>query len=776
MPININNKKSVQEIYNEMMRTIDSDRTMSTTDYARCRKVYNACCEFLAKNHLLNAGVSTDSFGSVISMEAFDDDTPVENAGVDELVDEVTEDNAVETETGDAEPAIDVGPDGPEKEETKEEVKKAIAVFLAKVKACAGNNTAFLHHHFSHGGQDQALSQAIANSVNTVYAPSLAAMANNIGIPSQEAFGANIDKVLPDVRASMTVTLLQFHRGLIDRIMHRRTSTSPYVKYVVPYAEVYDMLKSNDEDHNVRDWGDHIIPFIELYGDPKAVTNLLQPIIPLEANDTEDVVFADGYIKFGPRANLFDLSVLPNQLGKTHYNYTDLVSENVIVKSVVVEVTKGEKKELIEIPVDKVTGARLQMTPNVNDSGVRQCMFTYTVRFDKNTKTNTGATSEIFAACTDTDIIRVTITDATSINLKRSDVQGIGSVSWKAYSVTGAEVDPAVSALADEIGMNLVAYSVDAKYSEENLRKSNLAIRNHIRTFDFEISNGRNILVDYSFEEELPEFLMSLVTEATSLGQDHRGIDVIIRELLHVYDVTNEENADPNFRERLDKIGFQYVSSQLVRPVVYLGTIDLANVDSVRSSDVLGDIRQYVEWELLNYISLIYQNSFYKHQLNAGEKPMFKVFTSSVILENIFSIPHIHNHLNTESPVDGSSVEYRRVLPNGTILDCVTCTFNYMRDKIVMIPYRENAPEDILNFGHNWDYGTFVAHYNPQLDNAVNKRVFSNTRSMVIPTNPMGLYLDVHHFDEFINMFQVTNPTSSRLPQPSELNVDKKGA
>ena len=266
-----------------------------------------------------------------------------------------------------------------------------------------------------------------------------------------------------------------------------------------------------------------------------------------------------------------------------------------------------------------------------------------------------------------------------------------------------------------------------------------------------------------------------------SIGQNGKGShgtvhDVIIRELLHVYDVTNEENADPNFRERLDKIGFQYVSSQLVRPVVYLGTIDLANVDSVRSSDVLGDIRQYVEWELLNYISLIYQNSFYKHQLNAGEKPMFKVFTSSVILENIFSIPHIHNHLNTESPVDGSSVEYRRVLPNGTILDCVTCTFNYMRDKVVMIPYRENAPEDILNFGHNWDYGTFVAHYNPQLDNAVNKRVFSNTRSMVIPTNPMGLYLDVHHLDEFIDMFQVTNPTSSKLPQPSELNVDKQGA
>ena len=94
-----------------------------------------------------------------------------------------------------------------------------------------------------------------------------------------------------------------------------------------------------------------------------------------------------------------------------------------------------------------------------------------------------------------------------------------------------------------------------------------------------------------------------------------------------------------------------------------------------------------------------------------------------------------------------------------------------MRDKIVMIPWRENAPDDILNFGHNWDFGTFVAHYTPQLDNSVNKRVFSNTRSKVIPTNPMGLYLDVRNLNEFIDMFQITNNTSSKLPQPSDLIV-----
>jgi hypothetical protein len=298
-----------------------------------------------------------------------------------------------------------------------------------------------------------------------------------------------------------------------------------------------------------------------------------------------------------------------------------------------------------------------------------------------------------------------------------------------------------------------------------------------VRTFDFEISNGRNILIDYSFNEELPEFLMSLVTEAVSLGQDHRGIDIIIKELMHVYDVTNEENKDPYFRDRLDKIGFQYVSAQMVRPVVYLNTIDLDYVDTIRSSDILGDIRQYVECELLNLVSLIYQNSYYKHQLKPGEKPMFKVITSSVILENIFSIPHIHNHLSNDESVDGTTVEYRRVLPNGTILDCVTCTYDYLRDKIIMIPYRESDPEDILNWGHNWDFGTFVAHYNPQLDNGVNKRMFANARTMPIPTNPMGLYLDVRNLSKYIDMFQLTNNLGkTTVPQPFDLLAAEVGA
>ena len=48
-----------------------------------------------------------------------------------------------------------------------------------------------------------------------------------------------------------------------------------------------------------------------------------------------------------------------------------------------------------------------------------------------------------------------------------------------------------------------------------------------------------------------------------------------------------------------------------------------------------GDIRNYAEMFFQNLTSKIFQNSFYKHALKPGEKPVFKVLTSSVIAINV---------------------------------------------------------------------------------------------------------------------------------------------
>lgn len=653
--------------------------------------------------------------------------------------------------------------------EQQPEAAQAVACLLARWKSCKGDNGMFLTQHFSHGGKE-VRAEDVQRSNNLVFAPSLFGDITNIGVtPGTEAFGANIDKVIPDVRTTLAVTLLQFHRGLLDRVIHRRSSGSPYVHYTMPYAEIYDMLKSYDDDHNVRNEGDHRQTFLSLYNNPAPVSNELQVIVPLKANDVDDLLIADGVVRTDKRVNLFDLSVLKNQIGKDHYNYTDLVSENVRLQSIIVRVSNGALTETIELPVDKLNDARLNMLPNTNDSGNRGTIIEHDLAFKKSQKTSDGNDSAIFAGLTDTDYIKARIVFTAQINLKYSDVQGYGFISFQAYNVNGTAVDQAVSTLAANLTMDVIGYSIDARYSEENLRKSNLAINSHIRTFDFEISNGRNIMVDYALDEQAPNYLMSLVTEAISLGQDHRGIDVIVSTLMHVYNVTNEENDDPQLRSRLDKIGFQYPAGQLVQPAVYINVIDLTDVDNIRSGDFLGDLRSFVELFFMHHFALLYANTFYKHALNAGEAPLFKVFTSPIILELCFSIPHYHNHLNRTESVDGSTVEYRRVLPDGTILDCVTSTFNYLRDKIVCIPYRENDPESVLNFGSNWDYGTYVANYTPQMNNAAWKRIFANARTMVIPTNPIGMYFSVKGLDKFIDMFQTVGSKATKLPQPSDM-------
>lgn len=748
-------QQSANEVFEQMRAqayrgnnmTMQQEKDLRNT----CNTVYTKAANFLKAQHLLNGNQDLNGFDSIVSCEGFNTSANVAALGEEQI-------NRLVMESGIS-------------REQQPAAADAVMCLLAKLQASRGSSANFRTQHFGQVGRDASMESSLQNTMTTVYSPSLKESVSYAGIPSNEAFGADVDKVLPDITGSLAITLLQFHRGLLDRIMPHRVSASPYIKYKVPYAEVYDMLKSNDAESKVRNHGDHIIPFISLYNDPRAVSNTLQTIVPLKSNDTEDLLVADGVVKFNTNVNLFDLSVLPNQIGKTHYNFTDLVSENVILDSVLIKLTKGSVEEIISIDTKFINSARLQMMVNSDDSANRVANLVLTEKLGKNTKTVNGTESTILSACTDSDFIRASIQVTSFINLKTADARAIGAVSAEAYNAAGGLVSEEVTAILDGATISLVGYSLDAKYSEENLRKSNLAIRYHERTFDFEISNGRNILVDYSFNEQLPDFLMSLVTEATSLGQDHRGIDVIVKQLMYVYDRTQEENANPDFRSKLDKIGFQYVASQLVQPVVYISSIDLAQVDYLKSGEYLGDVRGYVEAELLNLVSLYYQNSFYKHQLKPGEKPVFKVFTSSVILENLLSVPHYHDHLNTEMPEDGSTVEYRRVLPNGTILDCVTCTYNYIRDKIVMIPFRPDAPEDVLNFGHNWDFGTFVANYNPQYDNSVNKRVFANSRTMVVPTNPSGIYLDVKNISRVIDMFQVTNPLSngSTLPQPSDM-------
>lgn len=717
--------------------------------------VIEGCNDFLLNTRILKTGIDTaylNDESKIVGLESLSPDATAANihdSAIAELLDAAKIPNSM-----------------------RQVATESINLLLAKMLTSKNDNMSYMNAQFGHGRTDPDLANRVNNCTASTYAPGVMNLISDNGFPAMEAFGQSTDRVLPDIRSAMAVTLLKFHRGLSDRLLHRRISDTPYVKYVVQYCEIYDMLLSKNEDHNIRNDHPTRQPFIALYADAAPVSNELQPLVPLKDNDENDQLLFDGAVKLNEAVNLFDLSRVANEFGKTHTDWTDLVSEGAVLSSVIVKFKKSSTEEEYEIPVMDSPSARFNMYTNAEDSSDRQCTLRHICALNSTSTDMKGKPTELFKEFKDNDYLKLSLAMTVNLRNKTSDVIGYGTGTFKAVNTANAAVASGATTALEGMTMTVEGYIVDARISEENLRRSNLAIQTNVRTYDYEISNGRYILVDYSLQQNAPDNIMKFVSEATSLGQDHKMLDIVTHQLLSVYDKNHYESVAPGIQNRLTTVGFDYVAGMKVRPTVYLATIDLTKVDTIRSSDLLGDIRQLVEWQLLNLISLLHQNSYYKHQLNDGEDVVYKVCTSNIIIDNLLSIPHIHNHLNKDTPADtNSGVEFRHVLPNGTSLECVSTTFNTMRDKMIIIPFRKNDPESDLNFGHNWDFGNFVGTYTYQYSNAVNKRFISNSRVQVVPTNVIGLYVQVEGLDTIINMFAKGIPTKSKLPNPSDLVV-----
>ncbi len=651
-----------------------------------------------------------------------------------------------------------------------ERATRVVMNTLARYIANRGESAGIRMSHYL-TTDNSTLKQEVDKTMQSMYHPAVLAEFNrNAGEPGMEAFGANIDTVASDIRVSLAVDLLAFHRSLTDRAMPRQTHTSPYVIYNQSYTEVYDMFKAMAKDAQTRNEGDHITPFINLYTDPKMVSVELTPVVPVlerDSDPTNPQLHADGVVLNNKTVNLFDLSMIPTKTGFTHIDQTDLLSEGVIFDSVYVEVSKGGVKETFQFVVNREQQAKYFISPNGIDSGDRVLLFPYLARVDKYLKQFNGTDTVIFKDATIDDYVKFRFNISSTINLKTAELQTSIVVTPEVGS-TGAVLSADLQTLIDgDFKVSILGYSVDARYSEENLRKTNLALRSNRRQYYFEISQGRNIVYDYSLQETLPESALAMMTEVNSLGVDHRTINIAVQQLGLVFQRNQQENADPNFNRRRERLAHQYLSGQQVNPTAIMGKIDLNEVDSLKSGEYLGDVRGKVQQQLLLYISQLHQVSQYRYQLGT-ETPTYTVITSPIVMENLFQIEHYHNHLNKDPQVDGQNVEYRLVLPNGVILNCITCSFGYIRDKIIVIPTRPNKPDDVLNFGHYLDYGTFIAHYNPQYENSVYKRMFSNSRTTLIPTNPSGLYIQVFGLEELTRrVYEKT--IDSKLYDPSSV-------
>lgn len=730
----INELKANSPIYSVVT---DYNGVVAPANFKMCRQIWQAVTDFMNNNNLIpGSSVEYESMDS-IGLERLERGMSLANIGTE----------ALNTLCDDAGMPKDVT--------TRRAIFAELALILQRMFSYHTNDSYREAHYVN--GRESYIGGNVDNYTNMYPTSILSNMQMNTVVPGSEAFGANIDKVITDTRMTIAITMLRFHKSLLNRVVHRRQRSTVLVEYEVPYAESYDLFKSMNPDDVIREGREHRSIMLDLYRNPSPVTQKLTPLYPLKSNDTRNVLVEDGVIANGQKANLITLSLDQNKIGQDHTDWTDLVSEGVCFDKLYFTLSDGSTTEKFIVNMNH---ERLVPTAQNRDSSYRAGNYIGKFKLHAGTLTAAGAQSTLLADLTESDCLVVELSLNGGIYLKNGYVQASGFGSLTGYATDG-EPSETVTQLLGKAKVEVTGYSVYAFYSEENLRRSNIAFRTNKFMRAYEIMCGRNYMVDYSLNQVLPEYVMSIVTEGMSLGMDDRAMHMFEENAKLVYDRVQAERRDDKYLEHFDRINFDYVAGTRVNPWVHIDSIDMRSVDTIRSSDYMSDARQFFDTRLTRIMSMVHANSLYRQQLEPGEVPTYKLITSNIILENLFAVPHIHNHIEQmeRKESDGEVVEYTRVLPSGIILQCITSPWDKMRDKIFIVPFRPSYPDSELNYAHNWDYGTFLAHYTPQIAMGVNKRLFCNARETPIITNPVAVSLTVTHFDDFIDLNYISGMT-----------------
>ena len=619
---------------------------------------------------------------------------------------------------------------------------KAVAFTIAKY-----SSSNVVPEHFNVSTAVEGLEGVVVKELSTLYTSKAISKLTSDPKTAMEAFGQNIDSTMVDAKIAITITLLKFHRSLINRVMPTKPVDSNLVMFKAENLEVYDLSKASSSDASTRVKGTHRTPFVDLYKDPTPANTKPKLIVPLSANDAGgDYLIADGIIKEGVEANLFDLSMQSNVVGYNHVDYTDLVADGVKLKSLILEVTDttDNSKENLVLNVLDRSGARFSLTANAANSADRICSLDEILAATKDSVKVDGTTTGKLSFLDANHYIELSTAAMGKINLMTAYARVTANVSATLKTKDGTAPLAAMNTAFGQRTFKIVGYELLAYYNEENLRKTTTAIRMLAKTFAYNVLASKNVVVDYSLIQTTPENVIAAINKAQAIGNDIRGLELLIDCLSNVKARIDQENAMP-VTEYTKRILNDFVAGSKVKPYVYTGNITVnANVANLRSAEIWGDIRGLAEKALLEMVTRAYNESFYTQQLDPGEAPEWSVITSGYVADALLSVPSYYSAFNQgleKNPND--TTELRRVLPNGTILNVYTTTFDLMGDKILMFPVRPQAPSSELNAAINCDRGTFVAQITPYIDGAGFKRVVANAREIPIVTNPVFIFVDV---------------------------------
>lgn len=580
-------------------------------------------------------------------------------------------------------------------------------------------------------------------ALESFYSPSIVSAFNSPRL-TMESFGVNIDGTFPEVATALAVPLINYHQSAADRMLPTVPVTTPTANYVSEWAEVFSL-----DDAVVTPKA-----LLDLYFDPSAISNELRLIQPLYANNTDGELIANNVIAFGKQVNILRLALNSADPSNDRINHTDTVSDHVRLTDILFTLTDigtpdlepeasgyvapATETFLLSVPLTvgmfghhEGAAERRLLAPS------EALRFTLT---NTSVMSNTTVSSLLSAALADGEMLTITAWPTASIMLHNGDLTGSCTASLTATKAAGAvALSDDFAALFARLTITPTGYKLDARYSEENMRKSALIVRGRRRHVEFNLRGGRNVLYDAPLAQKEGDEndASALITATMRLGNDQTTLQSITDVIASVAAGLNGSAAAGFDWQPLCR---QYVSGNRVRPTVFVDEFNPSTIERMRDSDRTGDIKQRWLSYLTGVTTYLIANSGIGKQLPQGVKPTFRVTCGQKVLGRLFGISHIYGHLDDGKYVDGEGgVEYRMTLADGTVLEIATTLFTEWEEAMVMTLFIPGAPTSDLNFGHILDYGTYFLSYAPS-DGArgTHKRLAGNTRILPIPLCPVA--------------------------------------
>lgn len=612
------------------------------------------------------------------------------------------------------------------------------------------------------------------HSLNSLYPNSIMSDVTYIGdIVGKEMFGVNVQQNTLDIKSAMTLTILKGYKGLTNRIAHRVSNDTGSVMFTVPNDEFYDLNNSQDKSSAVRDSWSHRNQLITLKTNPEPVDMEMIPVHLQKKLDPDGkFLLTDDVILPNKEVCLWDLSIIEGKPGYDQFNYTDLLSYNISLRAVHVEIEgKDGSKEQYVLNLSSY-GAQTNFTHmnnTINNQADRAINFMCRLPFDKDLRTADNTMTTLFSSMNrSVEYVMGVLSFSAMTNIQTTRTHGYGTLEFRpAVSVKGAQPSEALMALVKDLKATIIGWEIDARYSEENFRKTNMAVRALSDVFTYTLPDGRTIVVDYSHKQTLAEHSLQVASEVQTIGIDHRNLQIILKTINATYDRVKNERTDKRYIENYDNltVAKSFVSGRRVHPTIALKTIDMSKVANWRSSDMLSDNWVYMRACMNAITSEINYRSLLQTELE--DRPVkYKCITTTPLLDCIWSLACIHENqmpsgksgeMVFDAKTPGKPVEFKTKLPNGVEIEFVTTVFHYMKDTMVLIPYRDNAPLDDLNFMINFDGGQYSVNWSPTDGHQQTiRRSMQNTREFPITTCGIAALITVQNYDHLTpGMFNI---------------------